>query len=209
MEKHRKTSLFHQHGYTTDSGLLSRMAEADEHAWCEFYEKYRSMITSIGQNRGMSQLECEDLVQEVMLVCCRRIGQFFYDRRRGHFRSWLTAVIRNVGWQQKRKNRQVQPDIPEDYDDGINQAFMQEYEQFLLESCLKLLRQHVSTQTYAAFEMLCIQQIPTEEVSRITRKSPAVLYLTKHRCLRILRQYIAEIPEAAERIHPRKKPEES
>ena len=104
-------------------------------------------------------------------------------------------------------NRQPEPDEPPDYDDGINLSFMQEYENFLLESCLKLLRQRVSTQTYAAFEMLCIQQLPTEEVSRITRKSPAVLYLIRYRCLRILRQCIEQIPEAAERIHSRKKPE--
>lgn len=208
MEKHRKTTLLHRRGYTTDSGLLTRIAEADEQAWQEFYDKYRSMITAIGQKRGLNQIECEDLVQEVMLVCCRRLGQFVYDRSKGHFRSWLTTVSRNVCWQQQRKNRPLQTDVPPDYSDEINLTFMREYEQFLLNSCLKLLRQHVSTQTYAAFEMLCIQQIPTEEVSRITRKSPATLYLIKHRCLRILRQYIAEIPEAAERIHARKKPKE-
>ena len=208
MERYRKTALFRRHGYTTDSGLLSRIAEADEQAWRDFYEKYRSMIIAIGQNRGFNQIECEDLVQEVMFVCCRRIGQlFFYDRSKGHFRSWLTAVIRNISWQQQRKNRQPEPDELPDYDDGINLSFMQEYENFLLESCLKLLRQRVSTQTYAAFEMLCIQQLPTEEVSRITRKSPAVLYLIRYRCLRILRQCIEQIPEAAERIHSRKKPE--
>ena len=78
---------------------------------------------------------------------------------------------------------------------------MAEYEQFLTESVMKLLKERVSIQTYSAFEMMNIQQLPITEVSRITRKSPAVLYLIRHRCLRILRQCIQEIPEAADRIH--------
>lgn len=205
MDKNRKTALFRKHGYTTDSRLLNRMAAENEQAWSEFDAKYRGMIYAIGKNRGLSQTDCEDLVQEVMLVCCQRIGYSFYDRSKGRFRSWLTTVTRNIIWQQQRKNRRPQPDDLPAYDDEINQSFMKQYEQFLLESCLKLLQERVTTETYSAFDMLCLQQLPTEEVSRITRKSPTALYLIRHRCLRILRQCIEHIPEAAERIHNRGK----
>ena len=190
-----------RHGHTTDSKLLSRLAADEEQAWVEFDKKYRDMICAVGRKLGIQSADYDDLVQEVLLICCNRIGSFFYDRSKGHFRSWLIAVVRNVSWGMLRENKRQPPDIVTEYDDSIDRHFMEQYEQFLIGEVLKRLKERVSTQTYSAFEMLCLQQMPMEEVSRITRKSPAVLYLIRHRCLRILRQCIQEIPEAADRIH--------
>ena len=197
-----RKSTFRKHCYTTDSGLLRRMAAEDEQAWIEFDNKYRQMIYGIGQKRGIDPDDYDDLMQEVMLVCCQRIGSFFYDRNRGHFRSWLFAVTRNAAWRMIRRKQQTPaPELLPEYDNGIDREFMAQYEQFLTESVMNLLKERVSTQTYSAFEMMTIQQLPIEDVSRITRKSPPVLYLIRHRCLRILRKCIQEIPEAADRIH--------
>lgn len=196
-----RTSIFRKHGYTTDSGLLRRMAAEDEQAWIDFDNKYRRMIYGIGQKRGIDPDDYDDLVQEVMLVCCQRIGSFFYDRNKGHFRSWLFAVTRNAAWRMIRRKQTPDLELLPEYDNGIDREFMAQYEQFLTESVMKLLKERVSTQTYSAFEMMTIQQLPIKDVSRVTRKSPPVLYLIRHRCLRILRQCIQEIPEAADRIH--------
>ena len=196
-----RKSIFRKHGYTTDSKLLGRLAAEDEQAWIEFDAKYRRMIYGIGQKRGIAPNDCDDLMQEVMLVCCQRIGSFLYDRNKGHFRSWLFSVARNAAWRMLRRKQDPGSELLPEYDDGIDREFMEQYEHFLLDSALKLLQKRVSVQTYSAFVMMTIQQRPVEDVSRITRKSPAVLYLIRHRCLRILRQCILEIPEAADRIH--------
>ena len=201
MSSDTRTSIFRKHGYTTDSGLLNRMATEDEQAWIDFDNKYRRMICGIGEKRGINPDDYNDLMQEVMLVCCQRIGSFFYDRNKGHFRSWLFAVTRNAAWRMIRRKQTPDPELLPEYDNGIDREFMAQYEQFLTESVMKLLKERVSTQTYSAFEMMTIQQLPIKDVSRITRKSPPVLYLIRHRCLRILRQCIQEIPEAADRIH--------
>ena len=123
------------HGYTTDSGLLSRMAEQEEAAWIEFDAKYRRMICAIGEKRGISPADSEDLVQEVMLICCKRLRSFIYDRARGHFRSFLFAIVQNIAWQMRRKKTPV-PEAPPEYDASLDLKFMHEYEQFLLESLL-------------------------------------------------------------------------
>ena len=198
----RKTRTI-RHGFTTDSKLLNRLAANEEQAWIEFDRKYRDMICAAGRKLGIRQTDYDDLVQEVLLICCSRIGSFFYDRSKGHFRSFLIAIVRNVSWKMLRKNKPLPQTITVEYDDSIDRLFMKQYEQFLIEEVLKLLKERVSTQTYSAFEMLTLQQMSAEEVSRITRKSPATLYLIRHRCLRILRECIAEIPEAVEQIHSR------
>lgn len=179
------------------------MAAEEEQAWIEFDRKYRSMILAVGHRRGIRPEDSEDLVQEVMKTCCQRIGQFFYDRNRGHFRSYLFAITKNTTWKMLRKNREPELESRNEYEEGIDLDFMKEYEDFLIEAVLNLLKERVSSQTYSAFEMLALQDLPVEEVSRITRKSPATLYLIRYRCLRILRQCIREIPEAADRIHSR------
>ena len=201
MKNTTRTSLFRQHGYTTDSGMLRRMAAEDEQAWIDFDAKYRSMIRAVAKQRGIAEEDCDDLIQEVMVICCRRIGSFFYDRRKGHFRSYLFSIIKNAAWQMRRKKEQVPPEGIPDYEEGIDRIFMEQYERFLVETALKLLRDRVNSETYSAFEMLEIQQLPVAEVSQITRKTRPALYLIRHRCLRILRQCIEEIPEAADRIH--------
>lgn len=203
MNRKTRISITRRHGYTTDSGLLARMAAEEEQAWVEFDRKYRSMIVAVAKRRGIPPEDREDLVQEVMRICCRRIGQFFYDPNRGHFRSYLFAVIKNASWQMLRRKKKEPEEPPEEYEDGIDLLFMKQYEDFLIEAVLDLLKERVSSQTYSAFEMLTLQELPVDEVSRITRKSPAQLYLIRHRCLRILRQCIREIPEAADRIHSR------
>lgn len=192
-----------RHGYTTDSGLLTRMAEQEESAWREFDAKYRAMICAVGKKRGIAPEDSEDLVQEVMLICCKRIGSFFYDRSRGHFRSFLVAIVQNIAWQMLRRKKPL-PDVPvPEYDASLDLEFMREYEQFLLDALLAQLRKRVGSSTYSAFDMLWLQELPVEEVARITRKSRGALYLIRHRCLRILRESAAEIPEAVDRIHSR------
>ena len=184
---------------TTDSKLLGQLAAEDEQAWSEFHSKYRKMICSIGKKRGISPDETEDLIQEVMLICCRRIKEFTYDREKGHFRSYLTAIIHNVSWQLQRKRKNLPP-VDTEYDDSIDKLFMEQYEKFLINALMKKLKERVNSQTFSTFEMLYIQQLPVEEVCKITRKSPGAVYLIKMRCLRILRQCIAEIPEAADQL---------
>ena len=201
MNRKSRISITRRHGYTTDSGLLERLAAEEEQAWIEFDRKYRSMILAVGKRQGIAPEDREDLVQEVMRICCRRIGQFFYDRNRGHFRSYLFAIIRNASWQMLRQKKEVAGNDPEEYTEGIDLVFMKQYEGFLIEAVLNLLKERVSSQTYSAFEMLTLQELPVDEVSRITRKPPAALYLIRHRCMRILRQCIREIPDAADRIH--------
>ena len=101
----------------------------------------------------------------------------------------------------RRKKAPAPPEGLPDYEEGIDRIFMEQYEHFLVKTAMKLFRDRVNTETYSAFEMLAIQQLPVAEVSQITRKTRAALYLIRYRCLRILRQCIAEIPEAADRIH--------
>ena len=181
--------------------MLRRMAAEDEQAWVDFDAKYRSMIRAVAKQRGIAEEDCDDLIQEVMVICCRRIGSFFYDRSKGHFRSYLYSIIKNAAWQMRRKKAPAPPEGMQDYEEGIDRIFMEQYEHFLVKTVLKLLRERVNTETYSAFEMLALEQLPVAEVSRITRRTPAQLKLIRFRCLRILRRCIAEIPEAADRIH--------
>ena len=52
---------------TTKKTLIDRLQDGDDISWNEFYEQYNSIIVDIGRAKGLTEDECNDLVQEVML----------------------------------------------------------------------------------------------------------------------------------------------
>ena len=74
-------------GFTTRKSHLKQLGENDDAAWHEFYDKYKAMIFAIGAERHFNKEECEDLMQEVALICSRKLQNFVYDPERCHFRS--------------------------------------------------------------------------------------------------------------------------
>ncbi|MBQ4107708.1 MAG: sigma-70 family RNA polymerase sigma factor [Lentisphaeria bacterium] len=186
-----------RHGYTTRPSHIERLRRQEEKAWCEFYEKYRDMIYAIGAKHHLSDEDCRDLMQSVIMVCCDRLKTFVYAPERCRFRTWLAQVARNVAFNIRRRNAKAQPpatepppvfELPE-----IDLVFLREYELFLLEHALDTLRQSVDSETYCAFELLVIQERSIPETVRITGKTPTALYSIKSRCMKRLREIITRL----------------
>lgn len=183
-------------GYTTQESHLKRLGLAKEEAWLEFYKKYRTMIFGIGAAKNLSANECEDLLQEVAIICCRKLQDFVYDPSKCRFRSFLFKVAENTAFNIIRRSNKKNlvplnndyPAIPE-----LDLKFMQEYEQFLLERSFLILKNSISSESYLAFDMLFRQNIPVKEVVAQTGISAAALYTMKHRCLKKLRAIISEM----------------
>ena len=95
-------------GYTTRESHLKRLGEKEEAAWNEFYTKYKAMIYAIGASRKLAEEECEDLMQEVALICSRKLQNFIYDPERCRFRSFLFKITTNVAFNLLRKKNKHQ-----------------------------------------------------------------------------------------------------
>lgn len=183
-------------GYTTCVSHLRRLGANDDAAWNEFYIKYREMIFKIGAERQLSDNECEDLMQEVALICSRKLQNFVYDPGRCRFRRFLYRVARNVSFNLvRKKDKNTFDALDDDYCaiPELDIQFMQEYEQFLLERSFAVLKDSISSESFLAFDMLFVQNLPIKEVVMQTGLSASALYTLKHRCLKKLRGIISDM----------------
>lgn len=188
-------------GYTTRESHLHRLGLNEDAAWQEFYKKYRAMIFGIGAARHLSDQECEDLMQEVALICCSKLQNFVYDPSKCRFRTFLYRITENVAFNLfRKKNAEAFESLKNDYS-GIPELdikFMQEYEDFLLERSLQILKNSISSESYLAFDMLFNRNLPVKEVVARTGMSASALYTNKHRCLKKLREIIFSLSQALE-----------
>ena len=188
-------------GFTTRSSHLRRLKNGEDEAWREFYRKYRAMILSIGRKLHLPEEAGEDLMQEVAVVCYRRLQTFIYNRDHCRFRSFLFQVTINLSHNLRRKNRKkislenlpVTETLP-----GLDEDFLREYEQLILDRSFLILKESVDSETYLAFEMLFIEDRPVSEVAAITGKTANTLYSIKHRCLKKLQTIIIQLQNQLE-----------
>lgn len=188
-------------GFTTRSSHLRRLKNGEEEAWREFYRKYRAMILAVGRKLHLPEKDSEDLMQEVAAVCHRRLQTFIYDRDRCRFRSFLFQVTANLSRNLRRKDRTAVPAKFAPVDSmvsGLDEQFLREYEQFILDKSFLILKESVDSETYLAFEMLFIEDRPVPEVAAVTGKTANALYSIKHRCLKKLQKIITELQNELE-----------
>lgn len=184
-------------GFTTRSSHLRRLKNGEQEAWNEFYRKYRAMILAIGKKYHLPERESEDLMQEVAAACHQQLQTFIYEPVHCRFRSFLFKVAENLSRNLLRKCKSapsaelkiIQPDIVP----GLDEEIMREYQNFMLERSLLILKESVDSETYLAFEMLFIEGRPVSEVAAITGKTANALYSIKHRCLKKLQMIIIQL----------------
>ena len=191
------TSVKKSSGYTTRPSHLRDLAREDEQAWREFYDKYRAMIQAIGTRMGLSASDQEDLLQEVAMICCNRLKTFFYDPKKCRFRSFLFGIVKNVAFNIRRKNRSrsrtEQAAVDYEAIPGLDLQFMREYEKFLWEKSLAILKESVDSGTYLVFEQLVLEERPVSEVVSCSGKTAGAVYSIKHRCLKKLDAIVTEL----------------
>ena len=188
-------------GFTTRSSHLRRLKNGEDAAWREFYRKYRAMISAIGRKLHLPEEADEDLMQEVAVVCYRRLQNFIYNRDNCRFRSFLFQVTVNLSRNLRRKNRKKIPlkNFPADEAlPGLDEDFLREYERLILDRSFLILKGSVDSETYLAFEMLFIEDRPVSEVAAITGKTANALYSVKHRCLNKLQTIIIQLQNRLE-----------
>ena len=77
-----------------------------------------------------------------------------------------------------------------DYPPEIDQLYMDEWRDFLLQKAIDELKQIVDTETYQVFYMSVVQNRPVSDISAVTRKTPNNIYVIRSRCLKKLRRLI-------------------
>ncbi len=89
---------------TTSTTLLRDIAHDMQHVrWGEFVARYRPMMEAFMRERFPS-VEADDVMQETFSALCKVLPNYRYaPDEKGHFRNYLTGILRNKALRMLRK----------------------------------------------------------------------------------------------------------
>ena len=190
----------------TNTALLEGLKDSgDEAAWREFDARYRPLVVAVARRMGLQPSDAEDAAQETMAAFVQAYRQGRYDRQEGRLRDWLRGIAcHKVRDLQRRQGRCEKPaadrtdatrlldQVP---DEAPEAAWDAEWEKALLRQCLEEVRREVQPQTFEAFTLLALHEWPARRVAEHLQISEDVVYQSKSRVLKRVRELAAHLRE--------------
>lgn len=196
----------------TSTTLLGEVAHgADPAADRRFVERYGPLVRSLGSAQGLSDHECDDLIQEVMLAAVQALRDQRYDRERARFKAFLKGIIYHKIIDARRgageAARSSSPD-PSGFTSmsadpaGLSQiadprptpaeafeaAFETGWQRVAFEEALDEVRTEVEPLTFQAFDLFARKGRPAPEVARLLGVKKSLVYTAKSRVLERIRE---------------------
>jgi len=194
---------------TTNTTLLKRL-DGDENAWTEFFDRYRGVIVDLGFFKGLTEDECADLVQNVMIRFFHKVeAGFSYDPTLARFRTFFSRLVKGCICDLLRRRERPQAALRElpDADGGdrpdelLDMAILEKWRGILREEALRELASRVDEKTFQAFELYALKGQPPRETAKLLEMSVNGVYVAKTRCLKILRETISRLNTEDPELH--------
>lgn len=167
-------------------------------AWDEFYRIYDSLLRRFARSRGLTGPDVDDCVQAVWMKIAQRLSDFQRPEDRPGFRSWLYTLVRSESCNLLRQrsarqaislNAELHPDCePLQLDTTVEDAMEQEWEQALLVTILRDIRDEVSPINWRLLQMQFQQKSDVEEIARELGLEPQQVRDRQRRLFKKLRQ---------------------
>jgi RNA polymerase sigma-70 factor (ECF subfamily) len=196
--------------FTTSPTLLRRVKSNGPEAiaaWKELVELYRPFIIRWLKTYIFgSRYEEEDLIQEVWVVVGKELPAFERERT-GSFRAWLKKVIffRACDFGKARQKQLVagrgddgSNDLLAELEDPNSRLSRQwdvDYARHTIQKLADQIRPRVEAQTWQAFVLYVLQEMPAQQVAEQLGMSPHAVRLAKARVMLMLREEAHELLE--------------
>ena len=183
---------------TTRVTLLARLRQdpTDQAAWGVFVEHYGRHIYRWCQRWKLQDADAEDVTQDILVKLAQKLRAFAYDPSRS-FRGWLKTLAHHA-WRDSVDNRrraqaaagdnqaweQMQTlEARKDLIQKLQEAFDLE----LLEAAKMRVRLRVAPQTWEAFRLVALENLPAAEVAATVGMQVAMVYVAKSKVQKMLR----------------------
>ena len=191
---------------TTSVSLLNQLrSPSNGSAWSRFVELYTPLVFHWVGQLGLQGSDRADDVQDVFLVLLGKVSSFQYDPQRS-FRAWLRTITLNKTRDFLRRAQRQPLQLAEDQVESqitrqIDQAEQDEthllteteYNRFLSQAALRLMRTQFSEQTWRACWEHVAEGRTAKEVAAELGMSENAVYLARGRVLRRLRDELHEL----------------
>ncbi|MBQ6473106.1 MAG: sigma-70 family RNA polymerase sigma factor, partial [Victivallales bacterium] len=141
--------------YTTRKDLFRKVHERDDAAWRKFDEMYTPMILLRAKDLRLMPSEVDELKQNVRLAVFKNDACGRHNPELGRFRDYLRRIITNCAYDilNARKSSIQVASVPEKEDESSDQAFEDEWRQYILEKAMEEVRAHCDETTFMAFDL--------------------------------------------------------
>jgi RNA polymerase sigma factor (sigma-70 family) len=196
----------------TRASLLNRIKDPnDQESWNDFYKTYRQLIYGAARKDGLSDAECQDVVQEVLLTVVKKIKDLKYDPERGSFKGLLrlTTKWRVVDLIRKRKSAEVHlereaADGLTDPIDRIRDPHTQEivahqkaeWAEKLGAVIMERVLEQVNPKHFQIYDAYVLKGWPVSQVMETLGVSRAEVYLAKHRVGQVVKKEGSRLAES-------------
>ena len=194
---------------TTSTTLLRDITSDSQHArWGEFVVRYRPMMEAFMRERFPS-LEADDVIQETLAALCRALPGYTYaPDEKGHFRNYLTGILRNKAMRILRK-RKSDDDKLLDYAENLGAQTLdashdadadREYRHAAFEIALRrfLADETVADRTKRIFERTALNGESPEAVAVSLKMTRHAVDQAKSRATARLREMVKELENVAD-----------
>jgi RNA polymerase sigma-70 factor, ECF subfamily len=180
---------------STSTSLLQRLQQPKhEQAWERFVDLYNPLLLAWARQARLSPEDAADHVQDVFAHLLRKMREFLYDRKKGHFRAWLRTIFVN-----KLRDRLRRQQLPMSQANGAELASLadsgnlddfteEEYRNYLVRRAMELMQGEFETTTWQACWEFVVDEKSASDVAHKLGITTNAVYIAKLRVLRRLRQ---------------------
>ena len=191
---------------TTSTTLLRDIAQDSQHArWNEFVARYRPIMEAFLCER-FPTVEADDIIQDTLVALCRILPSYEYaPEDKGHFRNYLTGILRNKAMRvlrERRRNEDMLSGCTADSKDNgsISAADDKSWREAVFEIALKrfLVDESVADRTKRVFERTAINGESPEDVAAAFKMTRHAVDQAKSRAMARLREIVKELESAGD-----------
>lgn len=173
-----------------------------EGAWIRFVEAYGPTILEWCRTWRLQDADARDVTQEALLRLAQSLPAFQYDSSR-RFRGWLRTVVQNCLWDWMEDQRRealgtgetavlnLLQSLPAR--EALMERLERQFDRELLERAMVRVRQRVEPLTWRVFELLAVERLSGEEVSRRTGMKVASAFASRSKVQRMIRSEIEHL----------------
>lgn len=177
---------------------LGRLVETpDGDDWRRLVDVYTPLLRAWAARAGVPPTDRDDLVQEVMLVVVRRVGEFEH-RGPGAFRAWLRGILANCTKKYFRGHPGepgVDLDAVADPESVLGRQWDREHDEYHAVRAMRVVECDFAPATWTAFRRQVIEGAPAAEVAAELALTLAVVIQAKCRVLKRLREELNGLSE--------------
>jgi RNA polymerase sigma-70 factor (ECF subfamily) len=186
--------------HATSLSLLHRLrGRSVQTDWSRFVGLYEPLVRSWLRQKNVGEHDADDLVQNIMAVVLRRIGDFEHNGRPGAFRTWLRTIMLNClkeSWRARKGNPHAIGGSEifaliselEDPESHLSRQWNAEHDRHVMRQLLAELKDQFEPRTWQAFEGFALQGRSAAEVAGELGITSNAVFIAKSRVLARLRQ---------------------